>query len=505
MKVICTILLAALTLGCKKAEQSVQAPQIVTIQYQESEADFPNPERGFYRYSETSARSYQSLNAAQLQSYRTAQPIDGAQYTVTSTLVFRYFVLEDFVNAPISDAFLAQMKTDFAVARQAGVKLIPRFAYTLSTQSGNCPEQWICAPYGDAPKAVVLQHIGQLKPLLRENADVIACLQMGFIGVWGEQYYTDYFGDASANSQGQLLDANWQDRFAVMKALLDALPTDRMIQIRIPQTKQRYVYGEKARVSSAALTGAEAYDGTDKARIGYHNDCFLSSANDFGTFEDYGNSSSPRKDANTALRNYFSSDSRYVVVGGETCSDAYSPQNDCEPTGIAEKQLSEMHYSFINAHYNNEVNNDWITGGCMANIQRKLGYRFVLKSASLPDRVSAGQALKLSLQLANVGYAAPYNPRPVQLVLRSTASGQVTVFPFPTDIRRWAPGNITLEGSFDLPASLPAGEYEVLLNLPDAYESLADRPEYGIRLANEGTWEEATGYNALKHNVVINQ
>ncbi|MEX0679841.1 MAG: hypothetical protein WD097_00525, partial [Balneolales bacterium] len=46
--------------------------------------------------------------------------------------------------------------------------------------------------------------------------------------------------------------------------------------------------------------------------------------------------------------------------------------------------------------------------------------------------------------------------------------------------------------------------YEVLLNLPDPTETLRDRPAFSIRLANAGTWEEATGFNRLNHRLIIN-
>ena len=120
------------------------------------------------------------------------------------------------------------------------------------------------------------------------------------------------------------------DQNEVLKALLDALPQNRMIQVRTPQMKQRYVYGVNAPTSSAALTDAEAFTGTDAARIGFHNDCFLSSSNDYGTYDDYGNSSSPSTDAYSILTAYAMADGRYVVVGGETCDDTYSPENNCE-------------------------------------------------------------------------------------------------------------------------------------------------------------------------------
>ena len=147
-------------------------------------------------------------------------------------------------------------QADFDQARAAGVKLIPRFAYTITAHQGACPESGDCPPYGDAPKAIVLQHIAQLAPLLQKNADVIACVQLGFIGTWGENYYTDYFGDASSNGAGQLLDSNWRDRIDVLKAMLNALPADRMVQVRYPQFKQKYVYGIAYELGVSEATGS---------------------------------------------------------------------------------------------------------------------------------------------------------------------------------------------------------------------------------------------------------
>ena len=71
----------------------------------------------------------------------------------------------------------------------------------------------------------------------------------------------------------------------------------------------------------------------------------------------------------------------------------------------------------------------------MDNIKKNLGYRFVLKNATFPKKVKAGSAIKVSIQLDNAGYASPYNPRPVQLLLRNSSSGIIKTFAFNTDIR----------------------------------------------------------------------
>lgn len=498
-----------LFVSCKSQEDNLVKIDSVNVIYTESSEDFPNPERGFYRYSETHSSNYEVLSAEELKGYRSPSSIESANYKVSSTLVFRYYVLDNLVNSAMSASFLSNIKKDFEAARTAGVKLIPRFVYTVTAKTGNCPEGFICPPYGDANKATVLSHIAQLKPVLQENADVIACVQLGFIGTWGEQYYSDFFGDASNNGGqgGKLLDNNWRDRIEVIKAFLDAVPSDRMIQLRYPQIKQRYLYGVNAPITSPALTESNAFNNSDIARLGYHNDCFMASVNDLGTYVDYGNSSTPSNSDGVVLntlKDYSKADSKFVVVGGETCSDDYSPANNCEPAGKIQAEFAALHYSFINAHYNNAVNNDWQDGGCMDNIKRNLGYRFVLKSASLPDNAVKGTTMNITLNFKNVGYASPYNKRTAKLLLRNTSNGEVKSFDLATDVRKWYSGEITVTEGIQIPAGFPVGDYELLLHLPDAYASIGKRPEFSIRLANANVWEAATGYNKLNHTVKIN-
>ena len=476
----------------------------VMVRYKGTDADFPNPERGFYRFSHTKASAHVPLDPAVLANWRKESKVEGGTYKIVSTLLFRYYEMDLFKDQPLSDKFLGAIAGDFIAARRAGIKMIPRFTYTLKQTAGKCPEGFICPPYGDAPKQMILKHIASLKQVLHDNADVIAVVQMGFIGVWGEQYYTDFFGDASQNTTVQkLTDANWQDRIEVLKALLAAVPSDRMIQVRYPQIKQRFVYGIKADVQSAPLTESGAFTETDQARIGFHNDCFLASSNDYGTFEDYGNSTTPRADANEALRIYKGADSKFVAVGGETCNDDFSPQNDCEPAGRAQSEMKAFHYSFLNSGYNNEVNNDWQKGGCMYNIRKNLGYRFVLKTGSFPASVVRGGSLHFSLELENEGYASPFNPRAVQLILRNKKTGKEEKLTVDSDPRRWFPGSVKIDTDVTLPAMLPAGQYDLFLCLPDPHAAIAARPEYAIRLANENTWDKTTGYNSLQTTVII--
>ena len=59
------------------------------------------------------------------------------------------------------------------------------------------------------------------------------------------------------------------------------------------------------------------------------------------------------------------------------------------------------------------------------------------------------------------------------------------------------PGKETsIEQIITLPEGI-AGEMILHLNLPDPCKTIHDNPFFSIRLANEDTWDENTGYNRL--------
>src|SRR4029079_11908982 len=111
-----------------------------------------------------------------------------------------------------------------------------------------------------------------------------------------------------------------------------ALPPERMIQVRVPQFKQKYVYGTSAATSVAPITSAVAFSGSNIARIGFHNDCYLASSTDFGTFSDYDFGAGTSAQDVTNLRNYLAQETRFAPMGGETCN-VYPPTTDCASAG----------------------------------------------------------------------------------------------------------------------------------------------------------------------------
>ena len=475
----------------------------VTNTYTFSTEDFANPERGFYIQADTYA-SAPSAVPANLASYRiNGKNSPGNTYNAKISLLLRLFYLDTFVNAPISTNFLNSIQTDFDSIRAQGCKAVVRFAYNQDQTS----------PYNEPSKARILAHIAQLKPLLKKNADVIAVVQEGFIGAWGEGYYTDIF-----YTGGQATVQNWLDRTGVLNALLDALPVQRMIQVRTPQMKQKYVYGPTAPTSAAPLSATEAFSGSNKARIGFHDDCYLADSTDSGTFSDYDIGVGTSAQDITNLRNYVALETRFVPAGGETCA-INPPTDDCASAGGgADTDMAFSHYSFLNQGYNANVNDDWAAQGCMENIKRRLGYRLQLVSGCFRTEAQPGQAIPLTLEFTNIGYAAPFNPRGLELILRHTVTGQkyFAALSRDTDVRRWLPGtNCVLNAQLSLPTNLPSGSYDLLLNLPDPAPTLYAIIPYSIQLANSnaqssagtvlgGVWEASTGYHRLWQTLTVN-
>ena len=470
--------LMAAVLGCSAPTKNTTPPgpgeAKAAPQYVASTATIANPERGFYHHKSRCDDISHPFKLETLQKYRSEEHI-------TLVMCIFYLTKDDGtpgqpptpnLTNPIRAAQLTQFDKQAATVRQAGAKMIVRFAYT-----DECPDDDCVAAYGgfDAPPNLVQTHLEQLKPALKRNSDVIAVVQSGFVGRWGEGHFTTNFG-----GPGNISPANWMDRKAVVNKLLTILPS-RMVQVRtIPMKKTMYPTGP--------VTSGNAYSSAPVARVGLHNDCFLRNQTDSGTY-----SNPPAADMD-----YLGLDSQFVAVGGETCAEGeVGDRTDCV---TAVPEMARFHYSYMNQDYHPDAIEKWGTQSCKANIDRRLGYRFSLVGSQFPASVQRGSAFPVKITIRNTGWAAPFNPRPVYLVLRKTApKASFKAKLITADPRRWQAGPTVhqIAENVLIPASLPAGTYELLLRLPDAASSLTTKPHYAIRMATNNVWEPATGLNKL--------
>ena len=169
----------------------VSSRSIVT--YAPATAEVLNPERGFH-------------NNIELMNDRDFSDVRRKGYTLARS----YIRLDEYRNRPLPAAFLAKLDRQFQLVRAAGIKVIPRFSYNFPAGA----QEMANAP--DASLNLTIAHINQLKPILQRNADVIAVLQGGFIGAWGEWH-----------SSGNQLDKS-QPKAKILTALLAALPTNQI-------------------------------------------------------------------------------------------------------------------------------------------------------------------------------------------------------------------------------------------------------------------------------------
>jgi hypothetical protein len=404
----------------------------VSTTFTTTNLDFPNPERGFWRFVSS---SFVAASAAELRDIRDAG----------MTMGYAVVRLDPFRSSSLPQTFLTRLSDAFGRARAAGVKLILRFAYNYPETE----EDYENAK--DAPLQVVLGHIDQLAPLIAANADIVAVWQAGFIGAWGE-----------AHTSSNNLDEPAPKR-AIRDALLEALPANRLLQWRYPPDL----------IAWSPVPGP----GGNFPRIGFHNDCFMSSPTDVGTY-------SENPAVRARQRAYAARLTRTTLFGGETCNiDGAVRRTSC---AAILREGPMFHVTTLNRDYYLAFHRRWIGEGCFGEVKRSMGYRLRLVSASVDEVAARGEEVAASVRVRNVGWARPANPRRLELVLEHLATGK-TYRVAGGDLRFVDPESDAPTAFFfawRVPAGAPVGDYVVSVAAPDPAPRLHDRPVFAVRFAN---------------------
>jgi len=420
-----------------------------SVSFSETNENFANPERGWMEGSWFSKRN------------------NDYEWNVAKdkvTLMWTRIKIDNFRSQPLSQDFLDELDKYFEKARDYGVKIIPRFTYGYGR-------------YDDAPIERVLEHIGQLKPVIRKNSDVLNVFDPGFIGWWGEWH----------SSSNNLTDEGNMKQ--IIDALLDMLPLDRMMYIRYPHYKLRH-FGGSYTASEPWLDSTQAFSGSDISRIGHLNDCFLSGSSDVGTYQQ-------GIDREMGLK-YIGQESAYVPHGGETCQ--VTNESLCDN---AIKEMETLHTNHLHNGFKQNVYERWDSDGCYDEITRRFGYRFALESASYTSEVPPGGLMDLSFAIKNVGFGELFNPRNVYVVLQGE-SGSKLIAPIASDPRWWSAGKTTYVGvKLQIPTNVSQDKYTLSLWLPDASPSIEDDSRYSVRFANENVWDENSGSNIITRDLII--
>ncbi len=437
-------------ISCKKSPTDTVPPLIDNgITYEISNTIFPNPERGFIHNMDVHSEGA-PLSTSVLATMRNQNV----------SMVLRFFYLEAFKDKPLSAAELTLIQGDLDKIRNAGLKAILRFAYTDSIGGT------------DAPYAIIEGHIDQLKPIFETNKDVIAFVQTGFIGAWGE-WHSSTNGLATAENETK-----------VLNKLLSVLPQGIMVQVRTPAAKQQIFN------STLPVTADIAYTNEGRARVGHHNDCFLTGGNDYGTYNNI-----------TTEKKFISDEALYVPTGGETCPPTAGYDPSCNE---GRNEMKLLKWTYLNLDWYPATINAWRTSGCFDEFHTYLGYRLALVSAKFPEQVAVSGTLPVAINITDKGYAPLYNKKNSSIILKDKTSGSFYEVPLAADLRACKPGGTLSVNESPSLTGIPAGTYDMYLRIADNAVSLKSRIEYAVRLANTDVWvEENGGMNNLKHQLII--
>ena len=412
-----------------------------------SSVNLLNPDRGFYdaSYHLEASKSYNMFDSPKEKGYK---------------LVYGVLSLEDYAFTEIlPQTLLDTLGKNLSDAQANGIKIIFRIRYRPDS-SGKDPQ-----------KSIILGHLQQLSSVMSEHRSAISVVQAGTLGAWGEWHtFTGEFDDESD-------EAYRENRLEVLKGLLALFP-EHFVQIRTPMHKELLLgdVEEYKEVGTAGeITPEIAYTSDIRARVGHHNDCFLSTSTDMGTYA---------SDNIAFWKSYVENDSKYTPVGGETCGIGEDEDAERSSCTTALLEMKQLHYSYMNDDYHPDVIEKWKTQGCYTTIQENLGYRLVATSLAWLEESTQ---LSVDLTLENRGFASPYQNYPVSYILYNEQNRYT--FPLSLDTRTLYAGE-----SKALRASLPlegvkSGQYCLGLSIGEE-GSL-------VHLSNEALWSSSQESNTL--------
>ena len=458
-----------------------------------------NPERGFRWENRIGSFNPKWADERWLNSIKACKD-DGL------TMTQAYCELLDYYNTKvIPEKKLKRLEESFAAVRKSGVKLLLCFRYEMNVKDKKGPTT-----------EIILSHIKQLKPILLRNMDVVAVLQTGFVGLYGEWHRSYHKLDKNPSAQEKIIGA-----------LLDLLPADRGMVIRYPRHKNIFVKRVSFRRDLQPISSKEAHGMRPEARIGFSDHGFMVGKNDAGTF-----APRPSKDYD-----YMSKESLFLPMDAELFW-TFSSYGRLKDDGLdAIKRLWEHHYTLFSYAHNHSRYEGWrwkkkynarysldewktetikpdflkknhlpfspnyfkdakgklVPRSIFEYIRDHLGYRLELTKGSYPVKVIAGKGFKAEFSLVNRGFAAPVNPREVYLVLIDNDK-VYKLAKVKSDVRKWYPclpdertvlaPEYKLAFKAELPKNIVPGKYKLGIWLPDNAKSINKDARYSIRLAN---------------------
>lgn len=270
-----------------------------------------------------------------------------------------YFVLDQFLERPFSVQELNELEQSLLEVAAARRRVTVRFFYDYPPQ--DVVDSGLKSRRArTATPSMMSVHIQQLGSVLKRRTEAVFAVETGLIGFWGEQH-----GD-TPDKQSPSGIASIVDQW---RLALDG--TNIQVLVRYPQALRRHV-----RLNPKLLV--------EQPRLGYWNDCL-------GASDDANMSSNEVK-----------------VVVGEICT--LPPRFDYSCATML-GYFKAIQLDILHANYYRPTIDGWEKGGCLDEIRRRLGYRYIVREARL-----ATDGSWLEIRIDNIGWGKSHFPRPLFLV-----------------------------------------------------------------------------------------
>ena len=481
-----------------KAHTVRELTKINDISYHESLEETLNPYRGFYKSVQISYMKGNGNSSTNFSSYK-------------NKLVHLRIDLSDFAEHPgvddghDSDVLInssttnmqAALKTTLQNLRNNNTTAVVRIAYDYH-YGGYTKDTWKKDENGnDVLKKrsvwepsidTVLKHQQAVGEIFAQFPDVIASVECGVFGPWGEMHSSQIMTDANLK--------------AVLDKWLEVLPESMTVTVRQPEH-----YAKWSGVPIGSIQENVTAPGTKEYRVGVFNDGYLGSYDDRGTFRN-------RTKEVTWLENQ----AKHTLYGGEIVlwEDSKShPSPVLNNAVYMEDEAFKTHTSYLNIGWNDQVidamkkttfnGTDSLYKNAGASeftyVQNHLGYRYVVRNVKLTRETTKYENFALEAEIENVGFANLIMEKKAYLIIKgadSTTNGYEKSYDLSAvdaslkessenaDPRNWdSAAKTVLKANVDIPDDFPEGSYQVYIKLVTDTVTHPEYCELPIRFSND--------------------
>lgn len=454
---ILVILLASILLVKGSASYDNTLDLITNINYNESLLELNNPERGFYEPI--------GINM-QISNNKTLNPKNNLVHLRVGIGAFSSKVNGE-KDLAFTDDMLNALDTTLKNIKKNGGSVIIRFAYDNFNGTKDL----------EPTLDMILTHIKQLKKLFNDNVDVIAYVELGFFGPWGEMHSSKICTKENVS--------------IALDTMLDSVPQNITIGVRTPAYYAAWTHLDQNKLNEIIT------EKDDKAyRVGLYNDGYLGSESDLGTFKN--------RDVEVSWLN---NQAKHTFYGGEVVAN-YAVNTPLNTIDYISKEGFLTHTTYLNLRWNNTVIDSWknsIYNGedelykglsAFAFINNHLGYRFVLRKSMLTTNVEKSSHLQGKLNIENVGFANLINEKKVTIILKK--GEEITEIKTNLDPTTWESNKVSeVDFNISLPKDISLGKWDVYLRISKFGDLENDNNYQSISFANENIFDEYLGANYI--------